>query len=386
MPLPPWPTVPNPSTWSPGPILVPELRADVSNAVSFLANRPSFLGWCTSAPSVPSGGSGQIVTLDTEAYDTWQGHDPLGQEPGWYMCRAPGWYLAEGYVSWSYNTATTVSFAANLAVGTGPSTSPAITSGETHPVNDTRTPGPMSADLVKLVNAWTPGTTQPVNGSSIPSGMDYIALYARQNSGSNISLTSGANQYPRLSVRWACALSGTAGLSVPSNPSWPVSPAYITSAAYLNPAIRDTIRFLAYPPVFRAFYAAGTNTLPSQTFPAGTKIVLDTVTVDNYSGWSPANNLWTAPVAGVYCCIAQVFITQQTGPGSLAAGFSVNGGTTTWGKSGRSPTNVSGFAVSTVKRLRLNAGDTVALMGSQSNGTALAINNGTRLVCCWESS
>lgn len=386
MPLPPWPSVPSPSTWSPGPVLVPELRADATNAINFLANRPSFLAWCTSAPAVPTGGSGQIVTLDTEAYDTWQGHDALGQEPGWYMCRAPGWYLAEGYVAWSYTTATTVSFTTSLAVGTGPSTSPAIVSGEIHPVNDTRAPGPMAADLVKLVNAWTPGTTEPVNGSNIPNGMDYIALYARQNSGSNQNLNASATQYPRLSVRWACALSGTAGLSVPSNPAWPVSPAYVTSAGYLNPAIRDTIRFLTYPPIFRAFYAASTNTLASQSFPSGTKMTLDTVTVDNYSGWSSGSNLWTAPVAGVYCCIAQINVASQSSAGSLAAGFSVNGGNTTWGKSARSPANSSGFAVSTVQRLRLNAGDTVALIGSQSSGSALTINNGTRLVCCWESS
>jgi hypothetical protein len=386
VPLPPWPTVPNPSTWSSGPILVPRLRADVTNAVSFLANKPSFLGFCTSAPAVPTGGSGSLVTLDSEAYDSWQGHQPLGNQPGWYLCRAPGWYLAEGYISWSYNTATTVSFTTSLAVGTGPSTSPTITTGEIHPVNDTRTPGPMAADLVQLVNAWTPGTTLPVNGSSVPDGMDYIALYARQNSGSNQNLTAAATQYPRLSVRWMCANTGTTGLSVPSNPSWPVPPAYITSAGYLNPAIRDTIRFLAYPPIFRALYAAGTNTLTSQTFPAASKLALDTVTVDNYSGWSAANNYWVAPVAGVYYCIGQVHVAAQASAGSLAAGFSVNAGTTVWGKSARSPSNSSGFAVATVKRLRLNAGDTVALMGSNSNSSALTINSGTRLVCCWESS
>lgn len=381
MPLPPWPTVPNPSTWAAGPILVPSLRADVTNAVSFFANRPSFLGWCTSGPAVPTGGSGSLVTLDTEAYDTWQGHDPLGAQPGWWYCRAPGWYLAEGYVPWSYNTATTVSFTTSLATGTSGG-SPAITTGEIHPTNDTRTPGPMAADLVKLTNAWAPGTTLPA------SGVDYIALYARQNSGGNLNLVTVATQYPRLSLRWACALSGTAGLAVPSNPAWPVSPAYITSAGYLNPAIRDTIRYLAYPPVFRAFYNAGTANLGSQTFPAGTKLALDTVSVDTYSAWSAANNYWVVPAGcgGVYCCIAQVHVASQSSAGSLAAGFSVNGGTTIWGKSARSPSNSSGFAVSTVKRLRLNAGDTVALMGSQSNGSALGINNGTRLVCAWESS
>jgi hypothetical protein len=39
-----------------------------------------------------------------------------------------------------------------------------------------------------------------------------------------------------------------------------------------------------------------------------------------------------------------------------------------------------------VKRLRLNAGDEVSLMGQQSFGSALTIGSATRLIAVWETA
>jgi hypothetical protein len=199
------------------------------------------------------------------------------------------------------------------------------------------------------------------------------------------SLTSGTGLYPRLAVRWVASAAGTTGLTVPANASWPVPPAYVTSA-FLNTNIKQTIQFLTYPPVLRRYYAAGTATLASGTFPAGTVIALDTTTVDTYSGWSSSGNYFAAPVAGCYYLYGQVQLSALPGTGAASCGLSVNGGAVYWGKSARGGTNTSGMCTAVVKRLRLNAGDEVSLMGQQSFGSALTIGSATRLIAVWETA
>jgi hypothetical protein len=375
MPLPPYPLVPAPQTWSKGPILTSALRGDVANAVTFLANKPSFLGQCTSAPAIATGGTGQQVTLDTGLYDNWQGHQPLGAEPQWYFCQAPGWYLVEGFTGWNYVTATAATFTTSLGVGlVGGLT---VYPGEQHTVANTRPPGPFAAELFLLQRTGLPGAA----------GIDYVTLLGRQNSGGALNLIASAGMYPRLSVRWVAAASGSAGLPIPANPAWPVPPAYVTSA-FLNANIRDTIRYLTYPPILRMTYHAGTANLASTTFPAGTTIPMDTTTIDNYSGWSAANNWYAAPRAGVYYCYGQVAVAPFGAVGDAAAGLTVNSGTTIWGQAVRSPATAgSGPQAGICKRLRLNAGDTVALTGQQSSGAAVTLTgDANKLIMVWESS
>lgn len=378
MSLPPYPTVPAPSTYASGPVYVSQLRSDLTNGVNFLANRPGFMAYNTAGPAITTGGSGQQVGLDTEQYDNWSGHDPLGSNPQYYYCQAAGWYLAEGYVPWSYATSTSVAFTTSLAAQTTGGLN--IFSGDQLAYNDTHIPGTYGAELFELTRVGPPNT----------SGVDVVILYAQQNSGSSQNLNAAATNYPRLAVRWVAATSGTTSLSIPANPAWPSPPSYVTST-FMNTNVRNALRFLIYPPIFRGWYGAGTATLASQgSFPNATKIALDNTTVDNYSGWSSANNWYVAPVAGVYYVYTQMSVTSAGAVASYGCGVQVNAGTSTWGKNIRSPSNASGVNVGCAKRLRLNAGDTVALVGQQTSGSTLTLKggatSGNKMIIVWESS
>jgi hypothetical protein len=159
-------------------------------------------------------------------------------------------------------------------------------------------------------------------------------------------------------------------------------------AAWLNTNIADTAGFLAYPPALRVRLSA-TGTLVGPAFPASTAAGLDTVTFDNWGGWSSANGWYTVPVSGVYYCYAQVSYGTQSGPGQTAAGFALNGATASpvWGKCTRGIANATGTTVAAAKRLRLAAGSTVS-MAVATSGFTIDINGGggTRLIIVWESA
>lgn len=379
MPFPPYPTVPAPITWTDGgPLLTGDLQADVANAVTFLANKPSFFGYCTAGPSINGDFGNYAVGLDTEEFDTWGQHWPNGPYPAYYFTPVPGWYLAEGYVPFAYNSTTEATFTAGLQSGTTANVS--TVTGEMHPVGNNRNPGVIVADVLAL-NA--PGAVDTA-------GVGVLGLACSQNSGSQVNLDgAGSTLLPRLSVRWACALNGTAPLPVPANPSWPVPPSYIDQS-WLNPNIRDAINFLCFPPLLRYTYRAGTYSMPSGSFPNGTLVPLDTLTVDNYSGWSASQGVYTAPVSGIYYCYGQVVFAASSNSGTYSTGFSVNGGQAQWGKAVQTAPTGQGVSVAAVKRIRVTAGQTIALMGAQSTGSHLqVVGSGqpvTKLICLWESA
>lgn len=377
MPIPPYPTVPSPSTWVNGAVSASELREDVSNAVNYLANRPQFTGLADGGASVGSG-SNFLVPMTVDVSDPWQGHDPLGTHPdAWYLPPdAAGWYLVSGMAGWNYTGGGTVTFTTSLqAVQAGGTT---VLNGEQLPVSNTQFPGPSVCDLVLLTRTGAPGA----------SGVDTVSLLVTQNSGGALPLAVAPGQpvtlQPWLSARWVAAQSGSAGLPVPANPPSPVPPAYIDEA-WLNANIRDTISFLTYPPVFRGRLSASNSlSVPSQTLPNGTALPLDTVTVDNYSGFSGAA-AWVAPCAGQYFAYAQAGTITPTANGLISCGLGVTSGGTTashWGKAFRG--TASAITVSASKRLRLNAGDQVTLMFSQGTGSTLTLSGPTRLICVWE--
>jgi hypothetical protein len=370
------PAVPNPATWASGPVLAGALRADVSNAVSFLSGPPLFMGYCSTSPSIANATS-TGVALDKEAFDTWGGHVPPS---AFYYCQAPGWYLIGTFAQFAYTGATGHNFTASITVEQN-GVNTLITGEQAEGGTASAAVGVSSAELVPL--ALT--------------NSDHVFSTVRQDTGSAVGLTG----LDWLSARWVGALSGTAGLPAPANPAWPAPPAYVTSS-YLNANIRDAIRFLAYPPMFRGYYAGSGNTIPSQTFPAGTVIKLDTITtntgaggqaVDNYSGWSAANNWWTAPVAGVYSCYGQVAVGGSATAYELYAGFSVNG-TIQWAKGSwqGSVTPIVPRSAIAMRKLRLNAGDTVALAGRQGTGSSLSVCGSStstafsKLIIIWESA
>jgi hypothetical protein len=387
MPFPPYPVPPAPVTWIDGPVFTSLLRNDVANAVAFLANRPSFQATCTTGPAVGGGYSPNGVALDTEVYDTWAGHWQPTDPVFWYATQPGtlGYYLAEGYVPFGYALSSTALFSAGIQYGapnSGGGGSLTTTWGETHPVGNGHYPGPCVVDLVPLT----------VSGAIAGLG-SAVGMWCAQNSGSPVNLLTPSNitGAPRLSLRWACALTGVAGLPVPANPAWPTPPDYIDPGSWLNPNIRDTIDYLVYPPTARLFYEAGVAKMPTGSFPAGSVVPLDTPTFDNYGGY--VKNGWTAPVNGVYYLHGQVSFGAASGSGNYSAGLQVAGGTPQWGKAIRGPASSPGLCVSVTKQLRLTAGQTVQLVGAQSTGANVLLTNPgantgpqSKLIAVWESA
>lgn len=370
------PSIPSPMTWSAGTrVLAPRLRADVSDAVAFLLSRPYFVGQNQTGSSWASG-SDFTLGLYSELSDPWNGHDWTGLVTGavssQMWCQAPGWYLARSEVAWAYTGAQAM-FAAGFLWRNNGSTVAAVRgglllNGSTHPL------AAQSADLIEQTIAG------PIGGSG-----DYIQATAFQNTGSGVNLNNTSTLQPTVSVRWASAISGTEPLPVPPLATVP-SP--ITSA-WMNANVRDTINFLTYPPICKAVYAPGSSTLATATFPAGSVVPLNSVTVDNYGGMTTgASAAYTAPVAGRYYVYGQMNLAAAASSTGYGAGIRINGGTTTWGDVVFKTSDSSGGGATFNRRIRLNAGDTVQLMATQGSGSTIAYNTGspnqTRFIIVWE--
>jgi hypothetical protein len=374
------PLIPSPATWSSGPVTTKALRADVTNGTVYLAGRPLFLAVNVTAVTVPATGNID-VPFDTDIIDNWNGHSPAVDNTA-YFCQSPGWYLTAAVVYFNYTTTSSVLFTAEI--GTAYTGTGLAIIGDQHPGGSGNPPGLLAVDLLPLSTV----------------GTDYIRVVARNAGSSPVGLVNTSPEVSYISARWVAALTGTTGLSVPANPAWPSPPAIVTSS-FLNSSIRDTLRFLTYPPLFRGYLATSSGpSLPSQSFPSATVVALDTVTgststggmaVDNYSGWQSGSHAWQAPAAGVYTLAGQVAVSA--GGGGLNVGFAVNSGTVTWVRCLNNPNTGSGPpVVSGVHRARLNAGDTVQLMACQTSGSTVTLYGSganpayCKLICVWESA
>jgi hypothetical protein len=369
------PSLPSPLTWSPGDVVTaPVLRGDLSNAVALLTGRPLFIGQSTITQSVPTA-TVTPVTWDTELTDTWAGHVPpaTGDTDAGYFCPLPGWYLADTRIHWQYATATAAAFYAGcqgLSNGAsfGPVYGPLAVNGSGQGT-DSR-----SIDLIEQVNSGSPG------GSG-----DYIQPVAYQATGSSVELANAAGTLPVTSIRWACALSGTASLPVPPLASCP-SP--ITSA-WLNANLRDTINFLAYPPCGKAVYTAGSATLANSSLTSPQVVPLTTADLDTYGAFTTGSSAkYTAPVAGRYLIAGQYTLATSSTTTYRACGLQVNGSTLYWGCIARFSGTTLAAGAGVAKRVRLNAGDYVQLVAAQASGSSIAYNttaaNQTRLIVLWE--
>lgn len=364
-------TLPSPRTWSPGDyVTVPRLRADVADAVALLLQRPLFTGQRTLGDSWSSTAD-LGLPMDAELTDTWGGHlAPPGTGTGSYWCQLPGWYLCSARVPFAYTSSTPAPFMTGFQGVSGGSAFGPWHGAVTVNGSTSGTVIPQAVDLIQLANAGAP------NGSG-----DYVQPVARQDSGGSVSLQSLSYCMPTVTVRWVCAASGTHPLPVP--PLTPV-PSPITSA-WLNANVRDAIRFLTYPPVMKAHYVAGTAALAGSSLAGPQPVPLSTADVDTYGGLS--GSTYTAPVAGRYLLAGQVNLAASSAAAQYACGVAVNG-TPYWGRVVQfSGTSLAGGA-SIVKRLRLNAGDQVTLIASQTSGAAVAystsVSNQTRLIALWE--
>jgi hypothetical protein len=372
----PQPAIPSPRTWSPSDLVfVPRLRADVSDAVAFLAGRPNFVGQNTTGASW-SAGADNNLGLNAELLDSWNGHSTASNSSRYYA-PVPGWYLCRSMVAFAtFATPAQTVTAGGFNAVVGGSVQATVRGG----VCLVNAGASLAAQCCDLIEQTASG---PVLG-----GGDYIQPTALQNTGAAVLLDTGVLA-PAVSIRWVCATSGTEPLAVPPLTAVP-SP---ITAAWLNANVRDAIRFLIYPPIAKAFYTAGSSTLASTTFPAGAVVPLTTVAVDSYGGISTgAAAGYTAPVAGRYFVYGQVNLASATVTTAYHAGLAVNGGTVTWGDgNGNLNGTLAAAGGATVGRyLRLNAGDKVQLMGCQGTGAAVAYNtsvaNQTRLIAVWAGS
>lgn len=377
--------IPSPSTYAAGPVLAPQLRGDAADAVAWLSRRPMFIGTQTNSAQAVPNNTDTPVALDTEVYDNYGGHQIVANTARYYGMQ-PGWYLAEAICPLNYTGGggqLSVGVGGNQAGGTF-----GVFYGSSIQNSSGLNPSGIGARLLQMVSTGHYGAASN----------DYISLYVRQNSTASQNLLNGTSRLPQLYARWICSNTGTA-VSEPSPAAWPVPPSFVTSA-FLNAQIRDTIRFLAYPPVMEwSATSTGQNLASQTTVPAvGTTIDLDTSTVDNYSAFSNSTNTWTAPVAGLYYAYGQVSTTGSPSSVAAAAGLTVtsanyNSGTKTtlWGGSWAGSTTGNNSVI-VRRRLRLAAGDAVQLAGFQrdsGSSTAPVLGTGTwtsKLIMVWEAA
>lgn len=373
----PTPTVPSPRTWATDDLItLPRLRADLENAVAFLGQKPLFAGQNNNAGLIANN-TDVAMAMQVELTDNWNGHVTLntnGAIPSQYWAPVPGWYLCRNRVAFAtFASPAQAAIAAGFASTLGGTLGAAVRG----PLTAVPASGALYAQCTDLIEQ---------TGSGAPGGPgDYITPTAFQLTGANLNLATGAGQ-PAVSIRWVCATSGTEPLQVPPLTAVP-SP--ITSA-WMNANVRDAIRFLAYPPIARAHYTAGSSTLATSSFPAGSVVPLTTVDVDNYGGMTTgASAGYTAPVAGRYFVYGQFSLGSGSTTTAYCAGLSVAGGTTVWGDSVfNDNTAVAVAAGASVGRyLRLTAGQTVQLIACQGSGSAIAYNgsaaNQSRLIVVW---
>lgn len=87
--------VPVPASVAPGQLITGALwNAAVANGLTFMLNRPMFVGYQAAAQSIANNAAAPI-TLDSTAVDTYSGHSNSSNNSR-YVAQVPGWYLCAG--------------------------------------------------------------------------------------------------------------------------------------------------------------------------------------------------------------------------------------------------------------------------------------------------
>ncbi|MDA8319684.1 MAG: hypothetical protein M0030_07740 [Actinomycetota bacterium] len=450
MPLPPYPVAPAPRTWAAGDLITTgRLRADMGNAALLLANRPLFIGQqTTTGQSIPSGTT-TPVEIDTELLDSWGGHQIPNTEyyaplSGWYLCSGnlflpigPGVIAAAG-IRRSQNGAVNSIDGAKITASGGSDASPtccdlvqliheqgdyaslyafhnegaALSIGTGSfganfqaewiglPASANGYSGPLQLGTV-LGSPPSPMPAPPGAGTTIttPGGIPAGASSVDVAAATGLLVGSTLGLDPAGPTAEDVTITSIAGTTIGITPcAYPhaqnAAVATPLGQAWLNSQVRDMVNFLAYPPMLRATYVASGLSLPSQAWPSGTLVPLNSANaidqnVDNYSGFSASTGEYTFPVSGVWDCYGQVYTAGSSSNMSLCAGLSVNGGQIDWGDTGLNATASSTQTqCATVRRtLRVTAGSTIGLYGSQSSGSSLYyIGSAGRfcmMICVW---
>jgi hypothetical protein len=428
--LPPYPVAPNPITWGHDEIIsTARLAADPGNAALLFANRPLFVGAQSTTGQGLAASTVVPLQIDTEDVDAWAGHQI--PQTGWDVPLL-GVYLAEGDVECSAFSANTSS----LTAGIQSTANGTVTSSDGGKVmaNGVSNPGATCADLIQLSPAtsdsialygecfgqagtvaiarggaklkaewvglpatgpgrgtvvaspqpaalWPPGAgTNIVNVAGIPAGATSVRV--TDTTGMVVGGWLGLDWYlgqmvtPVAEAVTITSISGTTiGISATAFSHAPGAPVSLpVSAAFMNQQVRDAINFLAYPPMACLDTFGTSASLATSTFPAGSALTFIRANIDNFSAWNSGSG-WVAPVAGIYYVFGQVYLATQN-TYTLAAGVRVNSGTVMWGTGVANQSTMNRTMCATFRRhLRLNAGDTVQLFGSQNSGSSIGLSN-----------
>ncbi len=431
--LPPFPVLPSPRTWSPGDkLLTPLLRADPGNALLLLANPPLVIaGQTVTGQSIPSGAD-TALTLDTDLTDTWGAHAIPAKTIAPPLA---GWCLAEGFPNLASISSGTC-IAGIQAVQGGVTTSCDGGRGAGNGVSnllpnvaDLVQVNPATSDTIALYCAQTSGTaktlaaawlktewvaassgtvvTSPVPAAGWTSGGTVLLEAAAAGdttvlvsdpsgiaAGTVIALDYGNPAAENVTVS---SVSGqTATVSACAYPHPALSPVSVpVSAAWMNQQVRDKIRFLAYRPIARLTTQGGSQSLPSQSWPAGTAITFASPAgaglrcVDNFGGWAAGNpTRYTFPLSGTWYLYGQVYLADTSSPFTVSAGLAVSGGTIWWGDRTLTAGSAGEFACATVRRvIRAAAGQYAEVYGSQGSGGSRTVQTTaiahSRMLAIW---
>lgn len=348
------------------------LEWNVTAGVQFHRRRPLFQGVARSAQTIAQS-TWTAIALG-EIIDTPGGHNDDSNSALVTVGEENHWYFATGYVPFS--AASGQNAIAGIRRYNSSTEAWTIFEGAKMPLGSGHAMTPMVVDLVQI-------------GIPPYRGVELMG-YHRVSGGLD---TVVAGKAPSLTLRWACAASGTVA-PLPSVPrTWTADDLLTGDSADagevpLNVHLRDVLDFLRYPPVCRVDSAGTSQTLPSG---AWTSINMPTETIDNYGGHSTSSNTsrYTVQRAGLYYVYGLAAVTDPGSPtGFRASRLLVNGTTAYAGTSCHpDPSSVLGTAVPVCAHLRLAAGDYVELQMFHTQGSAISVKTGagdaSRLIAVW---
>jgi len=356
------------------------LEADVASSVAFLRQRPFFQGEATVTTAVAS--ATYVPIPMAELVDNVAGHSDSTNVSRWYdpftatSSTIGDWYLVTSYIAFAGGTDPTKSYVAGIRLNGSTVYEGSKNAGATGKVQTG-----LCVDLVQMINS------------------DYLEAVARQDTGGSINTTI-TGRTSTLTARWVCARTGTV-VALPSTPrTWTAADLLTADTSGgvnvpLNVHIRDTLRFLIYPPIVRLSSVGSSQTIPTG---AGTwtSFQLPTATVDNYTGWSSgANTKYTCQRAGLYSVYGLAAVAESaTATGFRAARILhtiAAGGTAIYGghSSQAATASSAGTQLPVLAKIRMAVNDTLELQLTHNEVGALTVKTGSgdhaRLIAVWRS-
>lgn len=161
---------------------------------------------------------------------------------------------------------------------------------------------------------------------------DTVSMYAFQDSGGAVALSSSSSYTTRLTGMMLCPLSTGSGALTTAPPNtafrWSAGLTPSQLPGLLNLHLGSDLSFLVNRPYFTGYQGTAQTGFSNNTW---NNVTIDTVgglihasNGDNYAGWSSASNAYIAQQPGWYLVITEVFATVPTvTTGYLTAGIKV---------------------------------------------------------------